>query len=77
VFSAHTGHDVITDFTTGLDDIDISGSGLADFAALTASGSMTDIGSGTLIDFTDIGGSGTVFLAGVSLASLTAGDFIF
>lgn len=77
VFFAHTGHDVITDFVVGSDDIDISASGLADFAALTASGSMTDLGSGTLIDFTDLGGSGTVFIAGVSLASLTAGDFIF
>ncbi|GAA6165004.1 hypothetical protein NBRC116590_27080 [Pelagimonas sp. KU-00592-HH] len=77
LFFAHTGHDVITDFAVGADDIDLSATGVADFAALSAGAIMTDTGAGTLIDFSEFGGSGTVLIAGVSLASLTAGDFIF
>jgi hypothetical protein len=77
VFFRQAGHDLITDFTVGSDDVDIRAFGVADFAALSAGGIMTDTGAGTLIDFSEIGGSGSVLLIDVSLASLTAGDFIF
>ncbi len=84
VFAAGDGSDVITDFTAGgvEDYIDLSGfgaiggiggtgtaAGFADVMALA-----TQVGTDTVVDF---GAGDAITLTGVTLADLTADDFIF
>ena len=79
VFNRHAGTDWITDFVDGDDRIDLSAFGLisADFAFGVQS-SLSPIGNETiLIDLSTLGGSGTVRVDGLSLATTDVTDFIF
>lgn len=73
VFDLNSGVDMITDFTPGLDRIDVSAYGIADFAALAAI--ADDIGGRAVISLN--GNTDFVRLNGVLEADLSAGDFIF
>jgi Ca2+-binding RTX toxin-like protein len=76
VFRYADGDDTITDFTAGSaaghDVIQLLGLDIADFASLQSH--MTQIINNTLIA---IDGHDTIFLQNVSMASLTADDFLF
>ncbi len=71
VFEHGTGGDVIGDFTTGTDKIDLSAFGFANFQAVV--NSMHEMNGTTAID---LGGGDFIVLNGVANASLHAGDFI-
>lgn len=65
--------DIIGDFAVGQDNIRITDfSGITSFASIQPL--MTTSGGNTVIDF---GAGNTLTLQGVSVASLTANDFIF
>ncbi|MCB1341135.1 MAG: hypothetical protein KDK24_08730 [Pseudooceanicola sp.] len=70
VFAADGVRDVIKDFEDGADLIDISAFGLADFAAL----SMTQVSVDRVL--IDLGGGDLIAVSDVTLAQLTAEDFI-
>ena len=71
--SASFGNDQITDFSlAGGDVVSFKTSLFANFSAVQAA--STQVGADTVIQF-DTGN--TVVLKNISLASLTAGDFIF
>ncbi len=70
VFTRGTGGDVIGDFTTGTDRIDLSAYGLT---WQTIQNSMHENGGTTAID---LGNGDFIVLNGVARASLTQGDFI-
>jgi Ca2+-binding RTX toxin-like protein len=70
-FSAGNGADVVGDFLSGTDKIDLIAFGFADFAAVQAA--TTDVGGSAVID---LGGGNSVTLTGVLEAQLQAGDFI-
>ena len=65
------GRDVITDFTSAEDQIDLSAHGFADLAAVQAA--TTDVSGSAVIA---LGGGDQVQLLGVLEAQLQAGDFI-
>ena len=65
------GQDTVTDFTDGVDRIDLTAFGLAGIDDLTTT-TTTD---GVALDLTDSGG-GTILLADFAMASLDATDFI-
>ena len=74
VFINGDGLDTITDFAAGDlsgDYIELTGYGIASFAALQPS--MSQVGADVVIDL----GAGEITLQGVSLASLNQGDFVF
>ena len=75
----NSGDDVITDFTNGLDKIDLQSLGLASYAFLTSAGAASsfDSGASTLIDLSMIGGNGTILMDGFAFANLGASDFVF
>jgi len=77
VFDLKAGDDVITDFAVGSDDIDLSAFDLTGFAALQASGAISENGTSVTINLNAIGGKGSIRLEGVLEADLSAGDFIF
>jgi Ca2+-binding RTX toxin-like protein len=75
VFSASYGSDVITDFTAGgtIDEIDLSGySSYHQLSDVLRSASQ--VGANTVVAF---GAGNSLTLQNVSMASLTASDFIF
>lgn len=76
VFSAASGHDTITDFSTVSDVIDLSAiSEITSFSDLKRQ-HLTDNGSYLLLNWNH--GDSTVKLIGIaSVSELTAGDFIF
>ena len=76
LFDAGDGRDWIADFGgNGNDRIDLRAVGAwADFAALQASGDLTQVGANAVID---LGGGSSVTLQGVDASTLHAGDFIF
>jgi Ca2+-binding RTX toxin-like protein len=79
VFGPHDGHDRITDFVNGQDRIDLSALGLnaADYATVVApalSGAGANV---TLLDMTQLGGTGTVRIEGLAIADADVSDFIF
>ncbi len=74
-FSGLSGNDTISDFAAGAgrtDRIWFTDSGLADFADVLAH--ARDSAGGVVID---INGQGSITLAGVTVAALTADDFLF
>ena len=75
----NSGDDVITDFTNGLDKIDLQSLGLTGFVDLTGAGAVSsfDSGASTLIDLSLVGGNGTILMDGFAFASLNAADFVF
>lgn len=73
----NSGDDVITDFTNGLDKIDLQSLGLSGFADLTGAVSSFDGGASTLIDLSLVGGDGTILMDGFTFALLNAADFVF
>ena len=72
VFSAASGQDTVTDFTSGADKLDLSAYGFADFAAVQAA--TTNDGGGNAV--INLGGGNTVTLTGVSSSQLQSGDVI-
>ena len=72
VFGAGHGNDTIYDFTSGEDKIELTFDDISRFDDLT----ITSSHDGVTIDLTRHGG-GTIFLAGLALADLSAEDFIF
>jgi Ca2+-binding RTX toxin-like protein len=72
VFAPGTGGDVIGDFETGVDRIDLSAFGLADFEALQSA--LVENDGTTAIS---LGDGDFIVLNGVANAQLTAADFIF
>ena len=77
VFGSHHGDDTIIGFTDGQDTIDLSATGLTDFADLT----ITQVGNDVIIntggDATGAGGYGTIRLTNFSIDDLDADDFLF
>jgi len=71
VFEHGTGGDVIGDFLSGTDKIDLSAFGFANFQALV--NAMHEVNGTTAID---LGGGDFIVINGVAEASLHAGDFI-
>jgi Ca2+-binding RTX toxin-like protein len=80
VFGDGHGADTIRDFeaTNPFEKIDLSGisalSGFADYTAFAASGAVSPVAGGVLLD---TGGGNSIFLSGVVLADLDDGDFVF
>lgn len=72
VFSTGYDRDVIVNFRDGVDRIDISGTGIEDFDAL----SHVLSGGGHRAKI-DLGGGDELVLIGVGVGQLDAGDFIF
>jgi hypothetical protein len=74
VYATGYGNDTITDFTKVADQIDLSGTSVADYAALQLL--MTETAQGVVIDF---GGGDTLTINKATLALLNAnqGDFTF
>jgi len=70
-FNTGTGEDTITDFEQGVDDIDLSSLGFADFAAVQAV--SFQLGADTIIELSS---SDKITLTGEALSGLTASDFI-
>ena len=66
------GADVLTDFESGVDQIDLSETGVYDFAQLLSQ--TTDQGGDAVID---LGGGDSLRLSGVTAASLQESDFVF
>jgi Ca2+-binding RTX toxin-like protein len=73
VFQTLSGNSVVTDFTNGADKLDMTTFGLTG-AEIAAAASQT--GSGTLIDFGQLGGVGSVLLLGFTATDLDATDFV-
>lgn len=71
VFATGDGADKIHDFETGLDQIDLSAHGIANFATLIASAS--DVGLDTVID---LGGGDSILIEDTSASDLSASDFV-
>lgn len=67
-----SGGDVIGDFTIGQDRIDLKAFGFANFAALAAN--FSQVGADGAIN---LGNGDFIVLHGVTMANLTAADFIF
>ncbi len=73
-FMFSTGHDIIQDFTVGQDVLQIGAQfGVSSFSALMARAYSADAGRDTVIYLNH----GAVVLDGVTLASLSASDFVF
>ena len=72
VFGMEHGEDAITDFTDGVDMIDLTAFGLEGFGDVAA----TAADGGVMIDLSAMGG-GTIMLEGFALADLDASDFMF
>ena len=79
IFGVHDGHDVITDFTNGQDKIDLSAFGLnpSDYASVVAPALSAHGAGSTFLDLTEMGGTGTIVINGLTLAQAGASDFIF
>lgn len=73
VFTRNGGDDRITDFTDGLDDLDLTAFGFARVGDVRALAS--DVTGGLLLDLTSVGG-GTVLLEGFAKAQLTGDDML-
>ena len=71
VFDAATGADRVTDYTPGLDTVELVGSGFADGAAALAA-AVQDGGDVVL----DLGDGNTITLEDVSLGALSSADFL-
>lgn len=71
VFESGTGGDVIGDFQSGADRMDVSAFGFASFAALSAN--FSQVGADGAIN---LGGNDLIVLHGVTMANLTVADFI-
>ena len=69
-FSPSNGQDVVTDFTTGQDKLDLTQVAFAAFADVQ--NAMTEQADGLLIDL----GGATVLLHNIAIADLTEADFI-
>lgn len=67
------GADLVTDFQDNVDDLDLTGFRLPDFAAVA--GLARDAAGGLVLDFTALGG-GTVLLPRMTVALLDAGDVL-
>jgi Ca2+-binding RTX toxin-like protein len=75
VFAPRDGNDTITDFTNGLDRMDVSAMGFTSFANLSSSAAISAFGtSSTLIDFEN---GHSILLEGFDVANLGASDFVF
>ncbi|MCP5075361.1 MAG: hypothetical protein GY947_18975 [Rhodobacteraceae bacterium] len=77
VFRRKAGDDTITDFNNGRDVIDLQAFNLTNWGDLNGSGAVTDVTGGVEIDFSLIGGSGILTIAGISVSNLGNPDFIF
>lgn len=66
------GVDLITDFTDGVDKLDVSGLGLADFGQVLA-GTSLNVGGSLILDF----GGKSIVLQNTTMGQLTADDFLF
>ncbi|MGV6812327.1 MAG: calcium-binding protein [Brevirhabdus sp.] len=77
VFARKAGDDVITDFQDNSDAVDLRAFGLQNFNALNSSGALSQDQDGVIIDLSAIGGSGTIYLQGMTLAQMDANDFNF
>ncbi|OHD02939.1 MAG: hypothetical protein A2885_14555 [Sphingopyxis sp. RIFCSPHIGHO2_01_FULL_65_24] len=71
-FFADSGQDLITDFLSGTDRIDLSQRGFLDYQAVIDA--TQDVGGNAVID---LGGGDLVTLRGVTKAQLQSGDFIY
>lgn len=71
------GHDRIVDFQDGSDVIDIAALGVANFAALDASGAIRAANGFLVIDFQEVGASGSLRIDNLALSDLDATDFVF
>ena len=74
VMEVGNGYDVVFEFETGRDKIDLSAFGLADYAALQALGTNDGLGN----SYFALGPTGTdyLYLVGLELADLSAADFV-
>ena len=71
VFDHGTGQDMVGDFVSGTDKLDLSAFGFANFAAVQAA--THDVGGNAVID---LGGGDSVTLSGFLTAELQSGDVI-
>lgn len=72
-FGNNEGSDTITDFADGFDRIKLSAPGIANFGDLTIT---ADLDGNAVVSFFS-GGPSEIVLLGVSVADLSASDFIF
>ncbi len=77
VFKRPAGNDTLTDFNDGRDVIDLQAFNLTNWGDLNGSGAVTDVTGGVEIDFSLIGGTGILTIAGISVSNLGNPDFIF
>ncbi|MBS0125639.1 calcium-binding protein [Thetidibacter halocola] len=77
LFYRRAGFDTITDFENGVDRIDMTAFGIraTDFASIIAP-ALSNAGGATLLDFTAIGGEGSLLIRGLAFAQADAADFV-
>ncbi|MCP5071885.1 MAG: calcium-binding protein [Rhodobacteraceae bacterium] len=77
IFNRSAGNDTITDFSNNKHVTDLQAFNLTNWGDLNGSGAVTDVTGGVEIDFSLIGGSGILTIAGISMGVLGNPDFIF
>ncbi|MCP5073070.1 MAG: calcium-binding protein [Rhodobacteraceae bacterium] len=77
IFGLKSDNDVITDFTDGTDQIDLSAYNLGGRGDLVAAGAFTDTALGAVIDLSLVGGTGTITVTGMLVADLNNSEFVF
>ena len=77
VFNRRSGDDEITDFNNNTDALDISVFGMTSRQDLTDAGAILENGAGSIIDLTQIGGDGVIYVEDMSVAQWSNSDFIF
>lgn len=74
VFHRNAGNDVITDFTNGTDELNVTAFGIGGFGAI--SGAISNNGGDAFIDWAAVGGEGFLIIEGAA-GLLNGADFIF
>ncbi|HJQ18381.1 MAG TPA: VCBS domain-containing protein [Allosphingosinicella sp.] len=75
IFELSEAHDSVTDFVANVDKIDLRGPGFTSYAQLQPY--LSEVGGNAVISFLYDGVVNTLTLQGVTLAQLSASDFIF
>lgn len=77
VFNRRTGDDEITDFANNTDKLDLTAFAVSSRQDLTNADAIVGNGAGSIIDLTQIGGDGVIYVEDMSVAQWSASDFIF
>lgn len=77
VFARRSGDDEITDFNNNTDKLDLSAFAVTSSSDLNNAGVIVANGAGSIIDLTQIGGDGVIYVEDMSTAQWNNADFVF